>query len=457
MARAKDRKPAPFWKNHFARVNGKQAMKHSETAIAELPQQAALTATLRDLWRSIKGYPLRAFFICLCGVSLENMDQAIFQYVLPQIVTTYDWTEKEAGLYSAIVFTVAGGCIAALGYLTDRVGRKKVFQFSMIVGSTFVAAMFWARSTASLLVLRTLGFATGGIQSPVVGTIVVEETPPRYRGLMSGILQIGYPLGWALASFSCWLLLWFVGLPAWKAGAWRYAFFISLLSVPYFILIARFLRESKAFEAARVAEQRPRFAELFSPALRRKTILLFWGEFFHVFAYGTTIWLNLYFQRYRGWSPPDAIAIVGWSYAIGSLGYALSAIVGEFFMKRRNVIILWAQLGALSFATMIWLAESWWAVFASYSLMTIFFYGTTAVKFTFIAENFPARLRATGVTFAGSLAVNLGIAFGPLALGNAIGWFDGDWNWAYTLCGVTAIGVSGLFFLSLPAEPKIED
>jgi MFS family permease len=89
--------------------------------------------------------------------------------------------------------------------------------------------------------------------------------------------------------------------------------------------------------------------------------------------------------------------------------------------------------------------------------MTIFFYGTTAVKFTFIAENFPARLRATGVTFAGSLAVNLGIAFGPLALGNAIGWFDGDWNWAYTLCGVAAIGVSGLFFLSLPAEPKIED
>ena len=420
--------------------------------------------SLRAMWQALRGYPLRAFWICLIGVSLENMDQAIFQYVLPQIVTTYQWTEKQAGFYSAVVFTIAGSCIAALGVLTDRIGRKKVFQLSMVVGSFFVATMFWARSTLSLLALRTIGFATGGIQSPVVGTIVVEETPPRYRGLMSGILQIGYPLGWALASLACWALLSFVGLPAWTGGAWRYAFFISLLSIPYFLLIRKFLRESKAFletqsaiNDPQSAIEPPRFAELFSPELRRKTALLFLGEFFHVFAYGTTIWLNLYFQRYRGWSPPDAIAIVGWSYGIGCVGYVLSAIAGEFFLKRRNVIILWAQLGALSFAAMIWLAESWWAVFASYCLMTIFFYGTTAVKFTFIAENFPARLRATGVTFAGSLAVNLGIAFGPLALGNAIGWFGGNWNWAYTLCGIAAIGISGLFFLSLPADPNPEN
>lgn len=413
-------------------------------------------ASPRTILESLRGYPVRAFLICLCGVSLENMDQAIFQYVLPQIVATFRWTEREAGLYSAVVFCIAGPCIAMLGLLTDRIGRKKVFQLSMVVGSFFVATMYWARSSFALLALRTAGFATGGIQSPVVGTIVIEESPPRYKGLMSGILQIGYPLGWALASMACWLLIYFVGQPAWAAGAWRYAFFISLFSIPYFFLIALFLREPPGFVEARAREDKPRFAELFSPRLRFRTAMLFFGEFFHVFAYGTTIWLNLYFQKYRRWSPADAIAIVGWSYAIGSIGYVLSAIAGEFFLKRRNVIILWAQLGAISFAAMIWLAESWWAVFFAYSLMTIFFYGTTAVKFTFIAENFPTRLRATGVTFAGSLAVNLGIAFGPLALGNAISLFNGNWNLAYTVCGIAAIAVSGLFFLSLSADPNRE-
>ena len=63
----------------------------------------------------------------------------------------------------------------------------------------------------------------------------------------------------------------------------------------------------------------------------------------------------------------------------------------------------------------IWWARDYWTTVLFYCLMTIFFYGTTAVKFTFIAENFPARLRATGVTFSGSLAVNRGIATGPLA------------------------------------------
>jgi MFS family permease len=83
--------------------------------------------------------------------------------------------------------------------------------------------------------------------------------------------------------------------------------------------------------------------------------------------------------------------------------------------------------------------------------MTIFFYGTTAVKFTFIAESFPTRLRATGVTFSGSLAVNLGVATGPLALSYGVAHMG--WNWAYTLCGILPIFASGIFFLSLPKRP----
>jgi MFS family permease len=70
------------------------------------------------------------------------------------------------------------------------------------------------------------------------------------------------------------------------------------------------------------------------------------------------------------------------------------------------------------------------------------------VKFTFIAENFPARLRATGVTVAGSLAVNLGVAFGPLALSYAASAWG--WNVAYTACGVVPLFVAGLVFLWLP-------
>ena len=160
----------------------------------------SIAETWRDLRQTIRGYPITAFWVCLIGVSLENMDQAFFSFVLPQISKELGWTVEERGWYIALTFAIAGLCISALGSLTDRIGRKTVFSTSMLVGSLFVTAMYWAHSTFSVVALRTLGFATGGIQSPVVGTIVVEETPARYRGLMSGILQIGYPIGWFLAS-----------------------------------------------------------------------------------------------------------------------------------------------------------------------------------------------------------------------------------------------------------------
>jgi MFS family permease len=312
--------------------------------------------------------------------------------------------------------------------------------------------MYWARSTFSVVALRTLGFATGGIQSPVVGTIVVEETPRAYRGLMSGILQIGYPIGWFLASQ-------FVLVLSDRFG-WRSVFFVALLSVPYMAVIQKYLKETGAFLKARDAAARGdarstqgRFSELFAPGMRYRSIVLFLGEYFHVFAYGSTILLTAYLQEFRRFTTHDAVSLVGWSYGVGAIGYVLAAIVGEFFLSRRTTCIVWAWLGSLAFFVMIWWARDYWTTVALYCLTTIFFYGTTAVKFTFIAENFPARLRATGVTFSGSLAVNLGIATGPLALSYAVTWFGGDWNKAYTLCGILPVFISGAFFLLMPEVP----
>ena len=400
-------------------------------------------------WRELRGYPLRAFFICLVGGTLANMDQALFGFLLTDLKEAFGWSDVERGWYIAITFALAGAAIVWLGTLTDRLGRKTVFQGSILVSSILVTALKWVPNTLSLLVVRTLGFASGGIQSPVTGTIIVEESPPRLRGLTSGVLQITYPLGWAVASL----------LTAWVYSryGWRNVFLIGLLSIPYLFIVRRYLRETRAFVKARehrerTGADRPRIRELFTPALRTKTIALFWGEFLHVFAYGSTILLTSYFREARGWEATDAIQLVGLSYLVGSVGYVLAAVVGEFVITRRNTIIVWSWLGSVAFAVMIWKTESFVPTAIAFCFMTVFFYGTTAVKFTFIAESFPARLRATGVTFAGSLAVNLGIAFGPLALSYCVPWLG--WEGAYTLCGILPIFASSLFFLALKPIPR---
>jgi len=394
---------------------------------------------------TMRGYPLRAFLICLVCLTFANLDHSLFAFVLTELTEHFNWGIVERGWYIAITFMVAGVLIVQAGVLADRIGRRRVLLGSMVSAPFFVAALYFAPGTVSLLVLRTLGFAAAGAAAPISGTVVVEETPVRLRGLFAGILQIAYPLGWFVASLLVPLV--------YVAFGWRYVFFIGLVGLPFAWLVWRYLREPPAWqeaaaERAATGGRHASIAELFEPQYRYRTLMLLLGQFLQVFAYGTTILLTAYFREARGWSAADAIQIVGLSYGVGALGYVAAAFAGEFLMNRRDVIVVWCALGAAAFAAMIWLTEAWWPTVIAYCAMTFFFYGATAVIFAFMAENFPAHLRATGLSFSGSLGVNLGIALGPLALSYGIALF-GDWRMAYTVFGVVPIALAALTYLGL--------
>ena len=101
----------------------------------------------------------------------------------------------QGGVHSAVVAAIAG-----IGVLTDRLGRKIILMASTVASSVFVTLHAVAPTALVLGVFRTLGYTAGGLQVPVAGTIIVEESPARFRGVLTGILQTGYPLGWFLAS-----------------------------------------------------------------------------------------------------------------------------------------------------------------------------------------------------------------------------------------------------------------
>ncbi len=411
-------------------------------------KQSKVLLEAKEIWRSVKGYPLRAFFICLLGLTFMNLDHSLFTFVLTEIMEEFNWTIVERGWYIAITFIIAGVVVSQLGVLADRVGRKSIIFWSSLVTPFLVVALVWAPSTLIFLFFRTLGFSAGGVQNPVNSTVVIEDTPPRYRGLTSGILQIGYPLGFFIAS----LIVPFV----YDAFGWRYIFFIALIGLPYAWLVWKFLREPPAWQSAK--EKRDRDGTkvstltLFQKKYRYKTLVLLGGVFLQVFAYGATLMLTAYFREAQGGEARDAIQLVGLSYGIGALGYILAAFVGEFFMTRRDTIVVWCWLGSIAFFVMIWWVEGWWATAFIFSVMTFFFYGSTAVMFTFLAENFPAEIRATAVSFSGSFGVSLGIAIGPLALSYVINYFD--WAWAFTVCGVVPMFLAGVVFLAVKPVPR---
>ena len=392
----------------------------------------------------------KVFFICLIGVTFANLDHQIFILVQKSLSDFFDWTPQDFGLYAAITFLVSGLLCSQIGVFTDRIGRKKSLLISTLLTPLFVAYLAFAPNTVAVLIARTLGFTTAGAQSPITLTTVTESSPPRFRGLFTGILQIGFPLGAALAAFLISLILNEDG------SNFQYTFLLALLFLPYGWIIHKYLPESKAWLEAQQRktddQPQPSTLVLFRKEWRRKSLLLFTGQFLYAFAYGSTFFLPFYLQLDRGYLEGEAIKMVGQAYAIGSFGYISAAVVGEFFLTRRNTIIAWALFGSSAFIALIWWAETSNQIIIAFSLMSFFFYGAYAVMATFIAENFPAELRATAASFSGTLAINSGFGLGPLAIGYASAAFG--WDMGFTYVGIIPIIIAALIFLLLKPVPR---
>ena len=150
-----------------------------------------------------------------------------------------------------------GGIV--FGHVGDRIGRKSLLQFSLVlIGlSTFLMGClptyatigYWA--PALLVFLRFLqGFALGGEWGGAV-LLVTEHSPNRSRAFWGSWPQAGVPLGNLLATLV--LLLLSATLPEedFLAWGWRIGFWLSVVIVGIGYYIRTQVSDSPIFKAAR--------------------------------------------------------------------------------------------------------------------------------------------------------------------------------------------------------------
>ncbi|MEM7708055.1 MAG: MFS transporter [Pseudomonadota bacterium] len=393
------------------------------------------------MWAELRGYPITAFVVCLLAYTTAQMDLALFGFAIPAIREEFNLSLSGVMTIVSSAFVLGGLLIVWLALLADRLGRKALFKLSLLASSILVALHGAAVNSLTLMFLRGSSIAAGGLSYPVTGAIISEEFPARSRGLFLGFLQIGYPLGWALASlWAAWLL---------SQHSWRWLFLTGLVSLPLIWVVHRLIREPRrAVEARGVGQEKVRLKELFSPGLRRRTALLFCAQFLFVWAYAGSIFLfPSYLAEHRSMAAVEFSLLIGAGNAIGIIGYILAAVIGEFYMTRRNTVVLWTLLGALMFQVLVWGAESYGQILAAYGVMSMFFYGSAAVKFAYLAEVFPTRARATAMATCGSFAVTLGSAAGPLLASLAVETVG--WTVGYSLLVGVPLFLAGCLYLFL--------
>ncbi len=389
------------------------------------------------------------FLVSLLVWTLSNLDQSIFGYVIPGILSDFHRSISTAGAILAISFVVSSVFVVAGGMAADLYGRDVALATMLALSALAVGLQSFAGSIAELTGLRTLGFGFAGALAPITAAYVVETVPARLRGLAVGVLQCGYPLGWFLASL--------IAIPLLRAGGWRdaclAAFAVAPLALPIFWLLRRASPREPLASTSRERGSAPmiRIGELFAAERRVVSIACMITFFCFAGAYaGSAFFFTTFFVSVRHYSPAAAISLVGSSNGVGIIGYLAAALIGEFLLTRRTVFILWVLFGAVALLALLWLARSHSQDFAFYAVMAGFFYGAAAVFPVIIAELFPLEIRSTALAVCGSMPQCLGFGIFPLLVPLIVQHLG--WQMALSLVVVPPMVVAALAMFAVPAR-----
>lgn len=112
--------------------------------------------------------------IAIAVGSMGTLGFSITAPLLPDLADAFDVSRGAIGIVQAAV-SVPGVLFSALiGYLADRLGRRRVVLTSLLIFSTFGVAGFFARSFGGLIAVRFLqGIGTSGILG--VGIVLVAD------------------------------------------------------------------------------------------------------------------------------------------------------------------------------------------------------------------------------------------------------------------------------------------
>lgn len=386
---------------------------------------------------------------CLFAWTVSNVDQSLFGYAVPGIIAEYGVGLDAIGLILSIGFIVSAFVVVFAGLAADTYGRRRTLTLLLAVSALCVGLHGMVGDLTQLTILRALAFALAAGLAPITAAYVAESAPAHLRGVLMGVLQCGYPLGWFIAAM--------IAAPMLEASGWRSIFVIAFAVVPIAFLIGWRLPESRRYEA--VAAQRrteaPRLLEtalvreLFAATYRRRSIacIVLFFAFGSAYA-GTAFFFPTYFMQVRGYTEAEATQLVGLSNGIAIAGYLAAAYFGEYVLSRRNTFAIWCGLGMLALIALMWLPSERWHDLALFTLTGAFFYGSNAVVGTLLTDLFPTRMRTTSYAVCGSAPLTLGFAVFPTIVPLVVQ--SVGWQWAFTWAIAPLLVLSAAAALVLP-------
>jgi len=296
-------------------------------------------------------YEVKIILILSVAFGLVGLDRFILPVLFPSMMGELKLTYADLGNLVGILAVAWGIAAFGMGYMSDRLGRRKVLVPAVVTFSLLSALSGMATGLLSLLIIRAvMGLAEGPVASTGVA-VAVEASHPKRRGLNNGVFQCMISLfGLALGPLIATQLL--------QVTGWRNVFMIVgipglIVAVVMFFIV----REPATLKTASGAPvRRPSFGQLFAHRNVPLAMLTLMCAMTGIFVQAAM--MPNYLQDYLKLSTADmgfVTSAIGFGGCIGQFGLpAISDIIGRkpatllSFIVAAIFLYLFAQTGAES-------------------------------------------------------------------------------------------------------------
>jgi putative MFS transporter len=416
--------------------------------------------------------------LAVCGITwaADAAEVLLLGFALPAIIA--EWKLSPAGAGLIVTSTFIGMLAGAWfwGTISDRIGRRTGFQLTVLIFAVFGILSAFAPNPVALMVLRALtGFGLGGAL-PLDFSLYAEYLPRANRGRNLVLLESFWALGTILAAGLAWAIV--------PALGWRPLLATSALAAvlvlwirrtipesPRYLAISGRLEEAKAVLAqvseanqrevplgelqAPTREDKSTVAALWSPGIRRVTLMLWIAWFSIALAYyGVFTWLpSLFVERGFTFLATYQNTFV---LALAQLpGYFSAAYLVERWGRRATLTTYLLASGVFTYLFAVTTGLGW--ILGAAILMSFFSLGAWAALYAYTPELYPTEIRTTGMGWASGMARIAGAlspTVGGLLIGVALTGALSLWALAF-VAGSLAVGTLGVETADRPLADTI--
>lgn len=382
------------------------------------------------------------------GFLLENMDVMFLSFSLSEIIAQMHISSAAGGWIGT--FTNLGMFFggALFGLLGDRIGRVKIFSYTIFLFAIATGLTYFAHNITALYALRFLAGIGAGGEYGVGIALIAENFQANQIGRASSVAAVGGQIGSIVAAL---LAAWII-----PAYGWNTLFLFGVVPVVLTYFVRRHVKESDEFLAAhKKAEETSEkisFGRLFeTPRLALQTLGLMLMTIVQIAGYfGLMNWLPSIVQKKQG------LSVSGSSYWMIAtiIGMSLGMMVFGTIMDKIGP--RWAfgifLLGSAVVVFAIVNVTSYWAMLLAGALTGFFSNGMFGGYGAVISQLYPTEIRST----ANNLIMNTGRAIGGFS-SVIIGALMDHYNLYVVMGFLSALYIiSFLVMISLPGLREIQ-